>query len=1668
MLRVYLKILFFNIKKQKKIFILLLFTIFTNIHNQGNIEGSFPKTLLLQNGNIFLANNKGMYIYDKKLETQIKSYSYSNDISSNIYTIISKILIAQFPETDGMIICLVNNTIYFFNSTGDNLFSDSLPEHEYSYFNLLTYKKENNYNHYLIAFIINNDYSYELNILHYQANNTNNKLIYRKTFKPFYFDYPKIKIKKSVLGCQIMNSKNKGKVVTCCFQTQDYDFIVIQSFIIENNLEEIGEDVYAKIETQNSEVIHSLVSQDEKRLLSCYYEDSRGYCLTYDIDSNTIVTNEPLIEKCKNIYYQFNLFYVKKTNEYAFICSDDNQKFTIMLMNEAFNIINKDSYSTYNFELKNSFNTYNLMYDEEKNQYAFIIDELNNGIFTTKINYINTDFNNSFPAKSSKPNPYTINPPPTEIINLNTNNKYYLNIIENYKITSTISDKNGIIIDFLDKNKPIFLTKENKTINASLYALHLDINGLEGKLRYIINNEEIVVSSSNEKKFGYFKLKYYPPDKYEIKDKFNFRVFLRNYSIASDNRDFEIEICKENCTCIGQSNCIGCVNGYSFKENKCFAICKNRFYINNETENLTCLEEEINECPYDYPIYNNYSKECKQIEIDNSNYFEELLDSSTQEKSQFESIIISQTDTQQFTDKSTTILNIKENNPSQDNILSDFNINFQTHIQQFINKSTIILNSEEDNLTQNSNMYINFKSSIPNIQSAKSEIISSQNPITDINEIYKQSDENQNSYIESYKLTISSIIITDTNEFNERSNTDKISSSINNIYDYYITNLEKSENINQPNKTYSILSSMIKNGNLSISQDEKDIILRGNDVVYQITNTENQKNANQSSDLSIIDLGECEKIIKRNISYEDDPTPLIILKIDIKKEDIKSSLVAYEVYNPYTKEKINLNICSNVKITIISPVNLTSEETSLYNDLNNQGYDLYNSNDSFYQDICTQYTSKNGTDVILIDRKNYFYDENATFCENSCSYEGINTEDKKVYCYCDVKDDSMDFDSHNFNKEKFLENFYKVEDYTNYQVLFCYKLVFSSKGLKNNICFYVFIILFILFLSSMIVNLLKALKKIDEIIFKIFQDKFMFQIMKNIIMNKKNKKLEEKNEETNENSNKKDEVPASAVETTKKLSFFQKLALKYKNPKSNNNNKDNNDKSNSSLNKSNNNKNIFKMKNQKIINPNIHKRNNMKFRMSCKVDYSNNIRDKNFQIPNLFDAIQNKENKNSSLIFENNNNDIQNNLNSNDNTIKISNNIIDINSSNKNFKKYSRRKIGLNKIIPNNKSKLNRNIRKSCNIIYFNRFKNNMNKPNPPLKKNNAYLNIINKKNNIQQNIHSSSNSPEKYTLSKDIGSIIKGPLKRKSYKIFNRPNDLITNNQRNSLISNNLALISIKNEDTYSKNQLLQKSSPIIDFKKINKEKDNILQIEKPPIEKKQNKNVKFIDAELNKMDYENALIYDKRKYCQYYVSLLKKKHLIILVFISNDDYNVFLLKFSLFIVSISLFFALNTLFFRDSTMRYIFTNEGKYDLLYQIPQVLYSTIISFVMTYILKILSLSQMAIIEIKKEQDKTKAKKIAEFSKKCLKIKFYFFFFIGLFLIIFCWYYLTAFGAVYPNTQLHLIKDTLISFGISMIYPFIINIIPGFFRIPALKAEHKDKKCLYIISKIIAFF
>ena len=101
----------------------------------------------------------------------------------------------------------------------------------------------------------------------------------------------------------------------------------------------------------------------------------------------------------------------------------------------------------------------------------------------------------------------------------------------------------------------------------------------------------------------------------------------------------------------------------------------------------------------------------------------------------------------------------------------------------------------------------------------------------------------------------------------------------------------------------------------------------------------------------------------------------------------------------------------------------------------------------------------------------------------------------------------------------------------------------------------------------------------------------------------------------------------------------------------------------------------------------------------------------------------------------------------------------------------------------------------------------------------------------------------------------------------------------------------------------------------------------------------------------------------------------------------------------------------------------------------------------------------IVEIKK----TKTWNVKEILSS-LKNKFIISFVLIYILLLFFWYYLSCFCAVYPNTQAHLISDTLISFTFSLLYPFLVYLIPGIFRIPSLNTSKRDKKYMYNLSKI----
>ena len=637
------------------------------------------------------------------------------------------------------------------------------------------------------------------------------------------------------------------------------------------------------------------------------------------------------------------------------------------------------------------------------------------------------------------------------------------------------------------------------------------------------------------------------------------------------------------------------------------------------------------------------------------------------------------------------------------------------------------------------------------------------------------------------------------------------------------------------NKIVNMYDNLLKNVEDQFTSENYDTtnFERGsNDIIeldkikITLTTTKNQKDEEKNINETTIDLNDCENKLKELYHIPDDEI-LFIKKIDILQEGMKIPKIEYEVYTKYNRTnllKLNLSYCDTTKIDISIPIQLTGN------------LDKYNSSSKYYNDICYTSTSDSGTDITLEDRKKEFINNNKTVCQENCIFSEYNYTTQKAKCSCDIVEFPSSFSKMKIDKSEIIKNFIDIKNIVNINILVCYKVLFTLKGIRNNYGSYYLLVIIVLHFIIIILyyskNLFRRIQyKVRDIAFGI-KNIQLLQIEN--IHNGKSTKINKKMDKIKEKKKK-----------PKKI----KKALKIRNDEK------------------------------------------------------------------LFSKFTSKEK-----------------------------NLID--------KSLSRKE----------ESILNNN-----NFI--------------------SYLNLN-----------------------------IKG--KKKDFK------------KDNNIVNDRLVTISNFSE-------LLNKIGKIM----------------------------KYNDEELNGLNYESALQMDKRNYCEYYYSLLITKHDIFFTFCNNTDYNSKIIKLDLLIFNFSFEFTINTLFFNDDTMHKIYKDKGKYNIIYQISQSLYSSIISMIFNYILRMLALSQDEIIDFKNIQSYNYVNKRMFRLIKIIKIKLILYFIFSSIFLLFFFYYISMFCAIYSNTQIHLIKDTLISFLFSLSIPIIINLLPGLFRIPSLSNIKSNRKILYLISKVL---
>ena len=236
------------------------------------------------------------------------------------------------------------------------------------------------------------------------------------------------------------------------------------------------------------------------------------------------------------------------------------------------------------------------------------------------------------------------------------------------------------------------------------------------------------------------------------------------------------------------------------------------------------------------------------------------------------------------------------------------------------------------------------------------------------------------------------------------------------------------------------------NGNmdslLSNITEGEVLSVKTENALYQFTTTNNKNNK-----YSIINLGECENILKNhyNISINES---LLIFKIDVYIPGHLTPIIEYEVYNSKTKQKLDLNYCRGINIKLLIPVN-NIDEDNLFK---------YNSTSEFCNDICFPYTTKNGTDISLNDRKEECNNNSLSLCENNCEYEGYDPEAKSALCNCKLKIQIALISEIVLNKNILLTKI-NIKKSINIELMKCYDVFLSKNGILKNIGSYILLII---------------------------------------------------------------------------------------------------------------------------------------------------------------------------------------------------------------------------------------------------------------------------------------------------------------------------------------------------------------------------------------------------------------------------------------------------------------------------------------------------------------------------------------------------------------------------------------------------------------------------------
>ena len=283
-------------------------------------------------------------------------------------------------------------------------------------------------------------------------------------------------------------------------------------------------------------------------------------------------------------------------------------------------------------------------------------------------------------------------------------------------------------------------------------------------------------------------------------------------------------------------------------------------------------------------------------------------------------------------------------------------------------------------------------------------------------------------------------------------------------------------------KIYNLPHSEVIIGN-NISIELTSVKLELEKLVNSISGTTTTEAKNKTS---ILDVSECEAILKKKYGISDEEDLMIIKGDTLKQlsEQYLGTQVDYQLFSSSLGAFLPLSDCKegNASATVTNPFSidhLISQFASKTGAVLDNGYDVFSSESPFYNDVCTPFTNENGNDVLLDERRSDYFSEVLNICENGCTFVEYNISTNLYSCKCPIKDTINQQNEEEVITKELPESFYKKHKNSNIEVFKCSSQVFSSEGQKKNYGSYVLLTCLASFIGVVVYYIIKGPSKIN-------------------------------------------------------------------------------------------------------------------------------------------------------------------------------------------------------------------------------------------------------------------------------------------------------------------------------------------------------------------------------------------------------------------------------------------------------------------------------------------------------------------------------------------------------------------------------------------------------------